>query len=349
MTILCIIMSVLLVTTIFSIADMMIRAETAYMLKKHGNWHIKLENISMDVAEELKNSPDVTAVGLSDSFNENADQPYYMNEKKTTLYGTDSVYMTQLSNGMEEGTFPQNDNEIILSSNAKLALQTQLGDQITLHTPAGDIDFTISGFGSDDTEYYEGQTYLVAAYMTRTAFAAVMAQNDQQENPVCYVQFQNAAKAADAMSKLPKMYDLPDDSISENTAVMGLAGKSSNAKITRFYAIAAAVFVLVLLAGTLMISGSMNSNVAQRTKFFGMMRCIGASRRQIIRFVRLEALNWCKTAVPAGLLSGAIISCCICALLHYKIGGEPNRTCLRHCRRHRDRFARRSVSCKTRC
>ena len=47
-----------------------------------------------------------------------------------------------------------------------------------------------------------------------------------------------------------------------------------------------------------MISGSMNSNVAQRTKIFGMLRCIGASRQQIIRFVRLEALNWCKTAVP---------------------------------------------------
>ena len=87
------------------------------------------------------------------------------------------------------------------------------------------------------------------------------------------------------------------------------------------YRIAAILFVLVLLAGVLMIAGSMNSNVTQRTKFFGMMRCIGASRRQIIRFVRLEALNWCKTAVPAGLILGTAISWGVCALLHY-IGGE---------------------------
>ncbi|MFM9587305.1 FtsX-like permease family protein, partial [Streptomyces caniscabiei] len=79
---------------------------------------------------------------------------------------------------------------------------------------------------------------------------------------------------------------------------------------------------MVLLAGVLMISGSMNSNVAQRTKFFGMMRCIGASRKQIIRFVRLEALNWCKTAVPVGLILGTLITWCVCALLHYGIGGE---------------------------
>ena len=62
--------------------------------------------------------------------------------------------------------------------------------------------------------------------------------------------------------------------------------------------------------------------MAQRTKFFGMMRCIGASRRQIIRYVRLEALNWCKTAVPVGLLLGTAISWSICAVLRYGIGGE---------------------------
>ena len=55
--------------------------------------------------------------------------------------------------------------------------------------------------------------------------------------------------------------------------------------------IAVISFFLILIAGVLMISSSMNSSVAQRTTFFGMMRCIGMSRQQIIRFVRLEALN----------------------------------------------------------
>ena len=65
---------------------------------------------------------------------------------------------------------------------------------------------------------------------------------------------------------------------------------------------AGVMFLLVLIAGVLMISSSMNSSVAQRTQFFGMMRCIGMSKQQIIRFVRLEALNWCKIAVPIGLV-----------------------------------------------
>ena len=97
---------------------------------------------------------------------------------------------------------------------------------------------------------------------------------------------------------------------------------SSNESMQNIYGIAAVLFVLVLLAGILMISGSMNSNVAQRTKFFGMMRCIGASSQQIIRFVRLEALNWCKIAIPLGLILGTVITWAICTLLRYGIGGE---------------------------
>lgn len=85
---------------------------------------------------------------------------------------------------------------------------------------------------------------------------------------------------------------------------------------------AVVMFLLVLIAGVLMISSSMNSSVAQRTQFFGMMRCIGMSKQQIIRFVRLEALNWCKTAVPIGLVLGILTSWVLCAVLRFLVGEE---------------------------
>ena len=88
---------------------------------------------------------------------------------------------------------------------------------------------------------------------------------------------------------------------------------------------AAVLFLLVLIAGVLMISSSMNSSVAQRTKFFGMMRCIGMSKQQIVRFIRLEALNWCKTAVPIGLALGIITTWGLCAVLRFLVGEEFSR------------------------
>ncbi len=322
MTIFCVIISVLLVTAIFSVADMWIRASSEGLQQKHGNWHIRLENISQDTAEEISRHPDVAAIGWSETFNTDGDQPFYIGEKKAALYGADSIYLAELVNALEEGSLPQSDNDIMLSSNARLALDVKIGDHVTVKTPSGDTDFTVCGFGADDAEYYQGQTYMVAVYMMRDAYISIMEQNHLPINPTCYIQFQDVSKASGITSEIRQQYDLPEEDISENTAIMGLAGQSSNESMKNIYGIAAILFVIVLLAGVLMISGSMNSNVAQRTKFFGMMRCIGASRQQIIRYVRLEALNWCKTAVPVGLVTGTAIEWGICAFLRYGIGGE---------------------------
>ena len=323
MTILCIVCAVFLVTAIFSVTDMMIRTESSFMLSKHGNWHIKLENVSRGITEEISGRPDVTAIGASSVFNFDGELPYRINEKRAALYGTEETYMNEISDGITEGIFPQGNQEVLLSPNAATAFGVQIGDSITLHTPAGDAAFTISGFGTDDKGYYENQTYLVGVYMTQAAFDSLMEQNQITDNePAYYVQFEDAAKATQAITELQIQYQLPEESISENTGVMGMAGQSGNESMKNLYGMAAILFVLVLLAGVLMISGSMNSNIARRTQFFGMMRCIGASRQQVIRFVRLEALNWCKTAVPAGIIMGTLVSWGICGLLRYGIGGE---------------------------
>ena len=147
-------------------------------------------------------------------------------------------------------------------------------------------------FGGVEESYYNGQYFLMDAYLPQTAFTALMEQNGINDvQTAYYVQFASAAKAAKAIPELTAQYSLPDGLISENVAVMGIAGQSDSDAMKNVYSIAAVLFVLVLLAGALMISGSMNSNVAQRTRFFGMMRCIGMSKQQVIRFVRLEALN----------------------------------------------------------
>ena len=110
-----------------------------------------------------------------------------------------------------------------------------------------------------------------------------------------------------------------------------LLGKHSELSVTDLFGsymgqslltVACVLFLLILIAGVLMISGSINSTVAQRTSFFGMMRCIGMSKQQIVRFVRLEALNWCKTAVPIGLALGVVTTWGLCAALRFLIGEE---------------------------
>ena len=83
------------------------------------------------------------------------------------------------------------------------------------------------------------------------------------------------------------------------------------------YLVAAVLAVLVMIAGIFMITASMNSDVARRTEFFGMMRCLGATRGQVIRLVRREALGWCKTAVPAGVAAGTVLVWILCGMLYF--------------------------------
>ncbi|MDD2980026.1 MAG: FtsX-like permease family protein [Hespellia sp.] len=322
MTILCIIISVFLVTVIFSLSDMMQRAEMSRMINRHGNWHLQVEDISKEQASEIRERSDVKAAGWFDEFNENASEPYYINNKKVALCGMDEEYITKITEKLSQGTFPKNDGEIMVGVNAKEMFGVQLGDRVTIKTPAGEVEYTISGFNEEDDEF-QGQTYLMDAGMTLDAFQKLLDQNGVTDSsPAYFVQFQSAAKASRAKAEIQKQYGLDGDHISENLAVMGAAGSSDSTAMKGFYQTAVVLFILVLLAGVMMISGSMNSNVTRRTKFFGMMRCIGASRQQIMRFVRLEALAWCKTAVPLGVILGIVVSGGICALLRYGIGGE---------------------------
>lgn len=327
MTILCIVVSVFLVTAIFSIADMVQRTQLDRMTDKNGSWHISITGLTTAQAEEIAVQPDVTTAGRMRKYNEGGEGPYRLNGKRVDLYGLDEAALTMQAGEVTNGIFPQNDGEVLVGTNTAQALGLAPGDAITLDSPEGERQYTVSGIGGVDESYYHGQFTLMDLYLTPAALDDLLAANGvEREADTYYFTFTDAKKAAAALTELPAQYGLPQEAASENRAIMGIQGQSNDSGWANIYGIVLVLFVVVLLAGVLMISGSMNSNVAQRTQFFGMMRCIGMSRSQVIRFVRLEALNWCKTAVPLGLLLGTAVSQVVCFALSYGIGGEFSTT-----------------------
>ena len=53
MTIFCIMLAVILITGVFTMADMEYRHEILRMTENHGNWHIALKNITKEEAEAV--------------------------------------------------------------------------------------------------------------------------------------------------------------------------------------------------------------------------------------------------------------------------------------------------------
>ncbi|MFR3436519.1 MAG: hypothetical protein ACLTSO_11880 [Coprococcus sp.] len=62
-SVLCIVLSVLLVTAIFSMADMALRAQKNYFIKTNGEYHISLTDIDEQTAELVKARIDVALCG----------------------------------------------------------------------------------------------------------------------------------------------------------------------------------------------------------------------------------------------------------------------------------------------
>lgn len=321
MTRICIILAVFLVTYIFSMAEMWTDAETTAMRHNHGDWHIALQNVSKDEAEQIRKNSNVAVSSWYDEINTDAEQNYYIDGKNAVLYGIEESYITDIMKYPTEGVYPQNENEVALSADAKELFSVKIGDEITLDTPVGDVKYTISGFYEDDTEFND----IIGGccvFMNRKTFDEIRRLNGVESESQFYIRFQNENGLKKTIADMMQQYNLTAENVKENTAVLGMLGASSNESVNELYPLAAACFVIILIAGVFMISSCMNSNVAQRTKFFGMMRCIGASKQQIIRFVRLEALNWCKTAIPIGCALGTVTCWILCAILRFFVKGE---------------------------
>lgn len=286
-----------------------------------GDWHIALQNVSKDEAEQIRKNSNVAVSSWYDEINTDAEQNYYIDGKNAVLYGIEESYITDIMKYPTEGVYPQNENEVALSADAKELFSVKIGDEITLDTPVGDVKYTISGFYEDDTEFND----IIGGccvFMNRKTFDEIRRLNGVESESQFYIRFQNENGLKKTIADMMQQYNLTAENVKENTAVLGMLGASSNESVNELYPLAAACFVIILIAGVFMISSCMNSNVAQRTKFFGMMRCIGASKQQIICFVRLEALNWCKTAIPIGCALGTVTCWILCAILRFFVKGE---------------------------
>ena len=322
MTILCIVIAVFLVSAIFSVADMMLRTQMNRAAGKDGSWHLQIAGITQSQAEQLAQQPDVVCAGAGAVFNEGGEEDYRLNGKRVVLYGCDAQFLRVNRSAAFEGTFPEQDGEVLLGKGAARIFGVAIGDSVTLKLPDGqNRTLTVTGIGGVDESYYEMQFALVDIYLPQETFESLLTgQGEALPQTVYDLQYTSAAKAAKALPQLQQQYG--EDAVHENLNVMGSAGQSNSTAFRTVYGMAGVLFALVLLAGVLMISGTMNSNIAQRTRFFGMMRCLGMSKQQVVHFVRMEALNWCRIAVPIGLVLGTFSSWAVCGALRYGIGGE---------------------------
>lgn len=319
----CIFLSVFLVTTIFGMADMYIRSQLIQTKQKDGNWHIALSKISDETAALIAARPEVKVLTCYGTLNYRLDMGYTIGDKDVVLCGSEEPLLTEIYAGnLSEGSYPQTEHEILASGNIKKELGLDIGSELVIRDAAGiEYPYTISGFSANPPMVLDKDIY--AVFMNTAAFRDFypgVTDGEPDDYGSCFlVQFHNHYNIRKTINDIKAQFQLSDEQVKEQAMLLGLLGQSDegNTFMMMIYTSAAVLSALVLLAGILMIASSLNSNIAGRTEFFGMLRCVGATPRQIIRLVHREAFCLCTFVIPASILAGMVVIWVLCAVLRY--------------------------------
>ena len=317
MTRFCIVLSVFLVTVIFGMADMEMRLQLMQAKETDGNWHAAF-SVDEEQGEFLKARPEVEAVARYGTLNYHLKDGYRINETETGVCGFDQEFQEMIPDArVVEGTFPEMDNEAVINENIKVRLGMEIGDTFEMSTPQGEIKkYRVTGVAKNTALTAELDAFCI--FLNAEGFAALYGEECKDAGEVFYyVKFRPFCNIQQAIDEISSQFGLGLEQVRQNAKVLMLMFQSRDSYLMQFYFVAAVLSVLVVIAGILMITASMNSSIARRTEFFGMMRCLGATGKQVIRFVRREALSWCKTAIPYGVFAGIFVIWLLCGMLRH--------------------------------
>lgn len=316
MTRACIFLAVFLVTVIFSMADMQIRTEKNQAIQSDGKWHACFAGLTEEEGQLLSARPKIQEISWYGVTNYGLDMGYTVSGTQTVLCGFDKSFLELFPVAKTtQGTYPVKDNEVIATESLKDQLGIQIGDTLSLKTPDRVLTLTVCGFTKNTSMLTKHDAF--GLFFNTSGYQKFFSEDTLASDSVYYVQFTPYCNIQKEISEIQTQFGLYEKQITQNTKLLAMMFQSNDSYMLQLYLTAAVLAFLVMVAGILMITSSLNSNISQRIEFFGLMRCLGATSKQIRRFVIREALCWCKTAVFLGLTASILVTWGLCAMLRF--------------------------------
>ena len=318
MTRFCIFLAAALVMTIFGMADMEIRSERIQTAKRDGNWQVCLD-VSEEQAELIRAWPQVGSSSWYGVFNYSMDQGFQIDGAETVILGLEPEGRAMFPGlTLWEGTWPEGETEACFTGSVRSRLGAKVGDTVRMTLPNGETkEWRISGFLENVSLLTRQDVF--GALLDMDGYLSV--DETASVNRGLYLVFEPGCPVERTVKQIQEQFGLTDRQIARNTKLLALYLQSADSYVMKLYVTGALLAVLVIASGVLMLAGSMNSDVARRTEYFGLLRCLGAEPRQVARLVRREALGWCASAIPAAAVSGSLLVWLLCAMLRYLAPG----------------------------
>ncbi len=295
LTVICIAISVMLVTAIFGMADISLKSQIYEAIRQYGNWHAIITGISDSTVSSIDSRKDVNVSG----FLGMADATTYQG-KELIVQSSSEELAKQMNLFVSDGYYPVSEQEALLDRQGLKQFGISVGDTIKVSFSDGQTrQYKITGTYGEFSSL-QGTD----AHGLQLSPEGMRALPDDQYQEYDYIQFKSGVNINRALSNIKIEYGLTDKQVSTNVMLLGLMGQSNDTTMLEVYLTAGILFLLVAMTGTFMIASSFNMSILERTQFFGLLRCLGATQKQVKRYIHYEGFQYCMKGIPIGLLAG---------------------------------------------
>lgn len=241
------------------------------------SFHLGYKTYTEDILSKVANNPNVQRYGIIErgdrvTYNDIYINRYYIDKGATELFNY----------SVKEGRMPENDSEISIDqwSRNYIKENLNLGDKIVIKGKT----YTVVGFLKND-EYFQ-----------RTKSCRAIVFSNAPKNGQLMMEISPKADFSETLKNISNL--TTNDNLILNQSLIRLNEMSSNKTLI---IIACIAIVIVVSATIIVIHNSFQINVAERLKQFGLLRSIGATKKQIKKIVFREATILLIIAIPIGI------------------------------------------------
>lgn len=329
------IIGIALSTAMFTAVTSSVVSFQSYLMRTEiatdGAWEGRLEGCSGSSAKLVKKDEAIK------SYTQVANFGYAMaegckNENKPYLYivgvGEDFTDFTPVN--LLEGRMPKNSKEIVLPNHLRLngGVDFVVGDTLTLRVgqrvhAGGEYKGEVVGEqntpflseeGGEKLEETVTKSYTVVGVCERPPYepytapgytALTFGNEAEAESYDLLLSFEKPEDAAKTLDRLAASCTREGVAYTTHDSLLRYMGKSVNNNYNRVLYSMGTILILVILFGSVsLIYNAFSISVSERTKQFGLLKSIGATKKQMRHSVFFEACALSAAGIPLGILAG---------------------------------------------
>lgn len=284
--------------------------------ERDGSWYGAVYDIPVEKAAKLSENKKVDKsvtvgnIGYAVTSSKNEYKPYIF------IGEIDKDITSLLPVKLESGRLPENSSEIILPKHLEDdgEVKYSLGDVLTIDVGQRSAD------GKKLTQqngFCEGETLNATKTMSFTVVGFYERPSFEPYSAAGYTALTAASGAGatcDVYLRTKIVWSIHDVlgsgeasgcATGLNKDLLRMSGATVESGLNNMiYGLAGVLVIIIMFGSVSLIYNSFSISVSERTKQFGLMKSIGATKKQMTQSVIFEAMTLCVIGIPLGILAG---------------------------------------------